>query len=511
MNDPRFDYGDVPSWRKEGKQSVFSTYITELQDFNVLDPLPGHLEWDIETKNPVIFDGLTRFDVTVAVQVSTKGNDIPAVAAAGAAAAVPLVPGVWGDYTDCREAEYADFILAPVWFEKIFTMWVLFHLVDQPKLHSELPHIPFELNTFLYWAMGKDLKDSLCRELWHPGRAVPTPGKKWNFDADGAWHEYSRHLLKGRAMSFGYYPLHFWPLFQGTNNGRDRRSFCPRALNTRPSNLNGLGKVSLRAKLVDRIDNLFRIRDGVNNKRYRLKINKFKLVVEEAVMNPSGDRSLLPRGKTLFWPGVCKVMRNETIPAGSFIHSVKFTETVWPEMILVFALSRNVVGGSYKYSDHAIADPHFMRHNIEQVNISYDSYLTSMVAPDFGTVNSAHAERNVARNYARYGIFGMQVDPAVINETSAIDGFVNTDFPHVVVHLVQSDGWEDEQIRTRTMPLLTDKVKSLDGKPKDLVLTLKFGNVAGSTAEATYVVYLGYTDTNLFFKDGKFQNPYGLH
>ena len=506
MNDPRFDYGAVPNWRKEGKQAVYSTYVTELDDTNVLDPPPGQLEWAIDTKNPVLFDGLTRFDITVALQVSTKEANVPAVAAAQGVAAVAAVEGAWGDYTDCRGPDWADFLLAPLWFEKIFSAWYLFHYQDQPKLHAESSHIPFELNTLLYWMMSPELKDSLCREPWHPGRAVPSAGKKWNFDNNGSWHDYSQKLLKGGPISFGWTPLHLWPLFQGTNNGRDGSSFRPRALNTQQ-----LGKVVLRAKLVDKIDNLFRVRDGVANKRYRLRIDKFKLVVEEARMNPAGDRSLMPKGKTLHWPGVCKIMRNETIPAGSFIHTVKFEEVLWPELILVFALSKNVTGGSFKYSEHAIANPHFLRHNIEQVNISYDSFLTSMVVPDFGTVNSAHAEKNVARNYARFGVFGMKVDPRIVNEISARDGFRNTDFPHVAVHLVQSDGWDEDQTRKRTVPLLTDSSKTLEGKPKDLVLTLKFGNVAGSPADASFIIYLGYTDTNLVYKDKKFTSPYGLH
>lgn len=499
MNDPRFDYGPAPNWRKEGKQAVLSTFVTETDDNNVLDPLPGQLEWAFDTKNPVLFDGLTRFDVTFAIQVSTKTPDIAAIGDAAA------VPGEWGDYTDCRENEWSDVLLAPLWFEKIFASWHLFHLFDQPKLHLESSHIPFELNTLLYWMMGSELKDAICREPWHPGRAVPTAGKKWNFGVDGPWHEYSKHIFTGRAKSFAWTPLHLWPLFQGCNNGHDGGTFRPRALSTQQ-----LGKIVLRAKLVDKIDNIFRVRDGVANKRYRLRLQKFKLIVEEARMNPAGDRSLT-KGKTLFWPGICKLMRNETIPAGSFVHNVKFESVVWPEFILIFALSKNVTGGSFKYSDHVIANSHFLRHNITQVNITYDSFTTSMVVPDFLTVNSLDAEKNVARNYARFGAFGMKVDTGVVNEQSAKDGFLNTDFPHVAVHLVQSDGVDEDQTRTRTVPLLTDRSKTLEGKPKDLILNLKFDNAAGSPADASFIFYLGYTDTNLVYKDKKFTSPYGLH
>jgi hypothetical protein len=63
MEDGIFDYWEVPSQRKSGKQAVFSTFVKELEDYNTLDPLPQHLEWVIEAENPVLFDCLTSFHV----------------------------------------------------------------------------------------------------------------------------------------------------------------------------------------------------------------------------------------------------------------------------------------------------------------------------------------------------------------------------------------------------------------------------------------------------------------
>ena len=440
MDDARFDFGTVPNWRKAGKQTVHSTFVTELEDNNTLEPLPAQLEWAIDTKNPVLFDSLTRFSVSLAILVSTKAADRAAVAGVAAregvaaVAPIPAAPGEWGDYTDCTAAEWRNFRLAPNWFEKAFRGWECYYYNDQPKIHNESMFIPFELNSLLYWLMDKKLKDAICPEPWHPGRAVPTADKKWNFDENGAWHEYSKHLLTGGAVSFSYTPLHFWPLFQGTNHFV-QEGFRPRALPV-PQ----LGRLLIRAKMVDKYDNVFRIADGVANKRYKIEIQKFTLCVEEARLNPAGVSSLQAKSKSLFWPGVCKMMRNEAIPPGSFIHTVKFEEAIYPEIILIFALSKNCTGGSYKYQNHVAATPHFVQHNIEQVNLKYGTFNTSMNVPDFGTVGDAHAERNVVRSYRQAGIFGMKVDPLIVNNQSAAQGFRNTDFPHVVLHLVQTDG-----------------------------------------------------------------------
>jgi hypothetical protein len=74
---------------------------------------------------------------------------------------------------------------------------------------------------------------------------------------------------------------------------------------------------------------------------------------------------------------------------------------------------------------------------------------------------------------------------------------------------VQTDGLEEWQPRARTVPLLTD-ASVLTGKPRELIMNLKFRNPLGSPADASFIVYLGYTDTNMIFKDKKFSIPYGL-
>jgi hypothetical protein len=103
----------------------------------------------------------------------------------------------------------------------------------------------------------------------------------------------------------------------------------------------------------------------------------------------------------------------------------------------------------------------------------------------------------------------MKVNSKIVTPQSAVNGFRNTDFPHVALHLVQTDGLEEGQPRARTVPLLTNSTV-LTGKPKELILNLKFRNPLGSPADASFIVYLGYTDTNMIFKDKKFFSPYGL-
>lgn len=292
MDDARFDFRETPSWRKGGKQTVHSTFLTELEDSNVLEPLPRQLEWVLDTQNPILFDGLTRFHVEVAIQVSTKAADTPARVGVAAREGVPevlavaAIAGEWGDYEDCAGTEWTNFRLAPNWWEKGFKSWEFFYYNDQPKTHSESWYIPYELNTLLYWMMDPKLKDDLCPEPWHPGRAVPTAELKWNFDENGAWHQYAKQTLKEGPIVFSYRPLHFWPFFQGTNNGV-QEGFVPRALP-----IPNIGRLTIRAKMVDKFDNIFSIKDGVTNKRYKIEIQRFSLFAEQARVNPVVERTL---------------------------------------------------------------------------------------------------------------------------------------------------------------------------------------------------------------------------
>jgi len=515
MEDARFEFGPVPGWRGEGgKQAVLSTVVTEVEDTNVFEPHPSQLEWALDAKNPIVFDSLTRFRVGVSILVSTRGPNVreavagrPAVGERAAVEAVAAILGEWGDWTDCLVAEATNFRMAPVWFDKCWKTFNNFHYHDQPKQHNEAWHIPYELNSMLYWMMDDKLKDELCPEKWHPGRAVPTADKKWDFAEGSAWLEYAAHLLTGRTMEFSWWLLHHWPTFQGTNHFV-QEGFRPRALNTKHT-----GKLVIKATPVDKFDNIFKIRAGVLNKRYKLVITKMKLCVEEARMSPACERFFGTEkskvARTLHWPGVVKLMRNETISANLFEHTVKFEEVALPEIILIFALHKNVTGGSFKYQTHVENASHFVQHNIQQVGVTYGGFVMSMNPPDLGTVNNVHAERNVVRAYRQLGIFGMKVNPQIVNHRAAANGFTNTDFPHVAVHLVQTDGLEDEQPRSRTLPLLT--TQDLLKKNRDLIVNLKFNNPNGSPADASFIIYLGYTDTCMIFKDKKFVSPYGLY
>lgn len=543
MDDARFDFGDVPNWRKGGKQAVHSTYVREVEDSNVLDPHPSQLEWVLDTKGPILFDQLTRFHIDLSFAVSTRNYvaEIPAVeavaavpardavaavpaaqgraavaaipaqdavAAVAARAAVAAVVGEWSDYTDCEAEEWQRVRLAPCWFEKFFKGWSLSYYNSQPKQHNESWFIPNELNTYFYWLMDQKLKDNLCPEPWHPGRAVPLADGKWDFSEQGAWHKYSQHLLTGNTIRFTWKPLHFWPLYQGTNDGV-QAGFRPRALPV-PQ----LGKLTIRANMADKFDNVFRVADAhVNTRRYSIEITKFRLFVEEARLNPVIERTLFPASRTkqsLFWPGICKVMRNEIIAGGSFIHTIKFEEVVYPEIILIFALNKTVTAGSDKYQNHTAGQPHFLQHSIEQVNLKYGTFATSMSWPDFGTVGDVNAERAVMRGYQNCGAFGMKVDPAAITIQSVQNGFALTEFPHVVLHLVETDGLKEGQPRARTLPLQTDP-GLVQGKERDLVLDFKFYTQGGAPENASFIIYLGYTDTAMMYKDKNFSSPYGIH
>ena len=94
MDDSRFRFRETLSWRKGGKQAVPSTFVTELEDNNVIDPFSGQLEWILDTKNPILFDSLTKFHVEVSILVSTMADDVPAILAVAWGVGVPFEYGL---------------------------------------------------------------------------------------------------------------------------------------------------------------------------------------------------------------------------------------------------------------------------------------------------------------------------------------------------------------------------------------------------------------------------------
>jgi len=491
MDDPRFDFSPTPSFRIGGKQVVYETESKKIEDSNVYDPMTNQLQWVLDPKRPVLFDTMTRFHVECYFQVRTR-----AAAAEGAA------PAAWGEWGLCAAAEYADVMVYPYYLGQIFNDWNFYYYNDHPKIHEESSYAPYHLEAYLYHCMDKDLKRYLCPEPCHPGHVVPTKPQGWSYAENSDWHNESKRIFVGRNISFTWIPLFQFPFYQGTNHMLTE--------NTKPRvvPINHTGKLVVRAKLKDTFDSMFRVRDGVANKQYRFGIKEFSLVLEEVRMNPSIERNLFSTGKKiLHYPGVTKIMRAENIANGTFVYTTRFEDVVFPEQIFIYALPKTVVAGTHKFSTATVGSPFFLKHNIVSVLPNFAGYNLSMTDPNFGSIVDDLAEIKSVEDHIKYGPFGMKVNSEIVTRESAVDGFANTDFPHVLLSFVPSK----YASLARMVPMLTDP--SLFNVPRDLNITLKFDGTIGSANDANYFIYLAYTNENMRYdqKSKKFLSPYGLH
>ena len=100
VDDLRFVYDAPPSWRSGGKQLLHGSEYTTMENNNNFANNPRKLEWDIDTKRPILCDLQTRFIVEGEFQYK----------AADAAAWAP-----------CPLGESANCMVAPNWWGRCFT------------------------------------------------------------------------------------------------------------------------------------------------------------------------------------------------------------------------------------------------------------------------------------------------------------------------------------------------------------------------------------------------------
>lgn len=478
MDDPRFDFNSVPSWRKHGKAAVLNSEYVEAEKYADLLVNPSELQFTLGGKMPSLFSDMTRFKVTGVFEIKEAANQA---------------------WKPCPAAEYATVCVIPNWFERLIRNQDLFHENYHVKYHDEPMYVGGHLNTYLYHAMDEKLKKFLCPEPCHPGHGVPVDAKKWTFTADSEWHKYSKTIFTGAPITFSWIPLHMFPFFQGSNHLFDVEQ-VPKCVPT-----NHTGRLVYRIKFVDDFAHIFRKSDIESVKEYRFRLTGMSLIVEQVRMNPSVETRVFKNSKAqLNYHGVTKIARVESIPTKTMVYNLRFTDVIFPEAIFIFAQTKKVVGGVYKYSEEVNTNgPFFMDHNIKKVILGYNGESFSLDEPQLGDVTNEYMDLKFWLDDAKRGPFGLKMNPKSLNTRVVKTGHKNTDFPHLHFNLM-TDGH-----RNRIVPQLCDS--NIYNKPGDLSVSLSF-NADGSAESAQYFVYLYYTDTNvvLDMKTKKFSSYYGL-
>ena len=453
-----------------------SEYTTMEHNNQFVTP-PQKLDFELDTKRPVLCDLNTRFKVSGEFQVGKKAQGSEVVT-----------------WERCPAAESANVILAPCWWEILIRNIENFHSNYFLQTHD----IPFNsdshLNQFLYWAMDRTLKKSLCLEPCHPGNACPDKKGDWSLAENSAWRKYASTVFTETPISFHWTPLHLFPYHQSSNHVYDERP--PRCVP-----INYAGKIMTRMALKDNWDCVFKKKTGVTSK-YRFVLNAMDLVAEEARLNPLIEKRLYQSSsKLMYFPGVTKIARYETVNEGSFIFQSKFESIPMPEQVLIFALPKSVQGDNYLFEEHDLTKPYFVQHNIKQVSFNYGGLNFSLKEPNFGTVKDDAVDGKTLFDYVKYGPFGLFLNQSKLTKASISNGFADTDFPHVFVNLAPS-----APRRSRLIPLLDSG--SVLNQDQDFCVTVKCG-VEAVAPNAHYVIYCIYTDVNMTLdpREKKFHNP----
>ena len=477
MDDPRFSYDAPPPWRAGGKQILHGSEYTTMEHNNQFVTPPQKLDFELDTKRPVLCDLNTRFKVSGEFQVGKKAQGSEVVT-----------------WERCAAAESANVILAPCWWEILIRNIENFHSNYFLQTHD----IPFNsdshLNQFLYWAMDRTLKKSLCLEPCHPGNACADKKGDWSLADNSAWRKYASTVFTETPISFHWTPLFLFPYHQSSNHVYDERP--PRCVP-----INYAGKIMTRMALKDNWDCVFKKKTGVTSK-YRFVLNAMDLVAEEARLNPLIEKRLYQSSsKLMYFPGVTKIARYETVNEGSFIFQSKFESIPMPEQVLIFALPKSVQGDNYLFEEHDLTKPYFVQHNIKQVSFNYGGLNFSLKEPNFGTVKDDAVDGKTLFDYVKYGPFGLFLNQSKLTKASISNGFADTDFPHVFVNLAPS-----APRRSRLIPLLDSG--SVLNQDQDFCVTVKCG-VEAVAPNAHYVIYCIYTDVNmtLDLREKKFHNP----
>lgn len=475
VDDLRFVYDSPPTWRTGQKQILHGTEFTTMENNNNFTNNPRKLEWDIDTKRPIICDLQTRFEVTGEFQVKAV-NGAWAPLAAGASADVMVVPNWWSILIKNIE---------------------LFHLNYHAKQNDEPQNVGSHLEQFLLWAMDPVLKKHLCYEDCHPGNAVPDKKGDWIYGTEAAssWQRYSKFIFTGSPINFHWTPLFFFPLYQGSNHVYDDKG-PPRCVP-----IPYVGKLQLRITLKDSFSDIFKKRQNTDTNQYRFLLNKVDLICEEARMNPVMEKKLFQSSnKTLAFNGITKLAHAETIPAATFNFQTRFENVPMPEGLLIFALPKTVQGDAYKFETHTLASGFYLQHNIESVQLNYGGMNFTMKEPNFGSVDDDYMEMKNMMDYAKCGPFGLFFAQNRLTQANLHNGFAGTDFPHVYLNLCPSGQ------NSRLIPLL-DSGSVLQNN-HDFNVSLKFKD-PGATADSIYVIYLIYTGTNMLLdlKEKRFVNP----
>ena len=471
MSDPRLEYVNLPTWQQHKQQRLLGSDYVVIEPNNSLDEVPTQVEFEINNSAPLLFGPMSKFQIRGHFDTRATDND---------------------DWTVCSAAEASNVLLAPNWFEMLIKSVDVFHNNQRISASDEARFIPAHLNAMLYAYMEPTAKKLLCPQPVHPGYCVPVDKDSWKLDAE-PYSSYAKRVFINLAFTFNYVPIFQFPFYQGSN-------FLTDGSTPRMVPMQNLGKLSVRFTFFDKQDHIFRNKAN-HTKKYRFVFDAFNLILEEARLAPTFERTLLSAKKQLAYPGVTRLQLVESIPGGTASFKTRFQDICMPESLFIFCLDKQVASGTYKFST-STKENVFLPHNISSIDLSFDGKRFSLKEPHLGNIGDDSLDSKTLFDHLAAPPFGVNLDSTVATYTKLRQGGENSAYPHIYIPLVHYSG-----DKNRLIPAMDDG--SCVSKRADLNIDFKFAR-NNSTENAVYVIYAIYTDVAIILdlKNKYFMSPY---
>jgi len=203
--------GSSQRWRHMRHQTLLGSDFLRIEPGGAFPNPVRYLEFELPASKLINFGSKTFFEVSGKFE---RQIDNPL-----AATDATLPAKIW---RQCKSTDYSDFMLCPNWFDFLIQKceW---NVGNQSIQTHNLPdHLWPMLNTFLFYYMDKDIKDTYAPQPFHPARCMPE-GKMWTVTTE-KWKDYVQQLTADEddSFKFQYYPLNFFPFCQNLNHAEQQ-------------------------------------------------------------------------------------------------------------------------------------------------------------------------------------------------------------------------------------------------------------------------------------------------
>ena len=482
--DDAFNYNG-PITFKYRKSSQLNSQIVILEPLQKFDKDVDlrQLDYEINTKRAVLMGPMTRFVIQGSFQKFK-----PAVPPAG------VIEGSPARWEKIAETEFDKVMIQPGWIDFLIKDVSVFHHNAKIQTKQEDSALTPFINQLMDSYQHKEILHLSAPQKYHPYRyTIPLEKNSLKITSD-FWKEYSKTIFQPQELKFDWFPR-VWPFTQHINkfyDGIDRA--LPMA---------SLEKLIIRLTFNDDLKSIF-WKAADNTADYRFHFESIKLVIEESILQLPFERSLTTSKKHLPFPGLTRITQVETFPSGTPTYKLLFRDTFLPEGLAIMCVDKKINNAEFKFSSDR-KDNAYLKHNIQKIELAFNDQSFYIKEPSWGNFEWDIFDIQLLHYHLQAPLFGVKPDKKKIAIDLFAEGGEKSSYPMVWIPFTQYGG----DRFSRKVPALNDG--SCISKRSTLDVFLRF-DTGGSTANASYVFIIYWTDNNLVYdpKTQHFFSPHGI-